>query len=133
MPQRTLTSKSITPVKAGEYTVRVILSGCYSDVSDAVTFTPTSTAEQINAVAGLKLYPNPTKDEFTLESTEFVKGAYLVEMFDVIGKSIFSKSFNFIDSKALKVTYNTNGLPTGVYFIKVSSDGKTRVLKLIVE
>ncbi|MFN0050350.1 MAG: T9SS type A sorting domain-containing protein, partial [Cytophagales bacterium] len=132
--QKALTTRQITPTKSGKYRVKILISGCPSDESEFVQFTASITGTNgFNSNADFRLYPNPTKGEFTLESNSLLSGDYFVEMFDVIGKPVFAKTVNQVSGKVSKFTYNTAGLPTGIYFIKISNNGNGKVLKLIVE
>ena len=131
--QRVLTTRTITPRKSGRYRVRVIVSGCYSEASEYVEFTAPNGMAEIKLIETLLVYPNPAKGEFTIESETAASGAYVIEMTNSMGNTVFVKTLNFIDANKLKYTHNTESLPTGIYFIKVSNKDKTKVIKLVVQ
>lgn len=131
--QRVLTTRTITPRKSGRYRVRVIVSGCYSEASEYIDFTAPNGMAEIKLIETLLVYPNPAKGEFTIESETAASGAYAIEMTNSMGNTVFVKTFNFIDANKLKYTHNTESLPTGIYFIKVSNKDKIKVIKLVVQ
>lgn len=75
----------------------------------------------------MKLYPNPTNGEFTLESTYANIELKEVEITDVTGRTVFKKEF-----KSSKTTLQPN-LNNGIYFITLRvSNNETVTKKLIV-
>lgn len=73
--------------------------------------------EQVN------LYPNPTKDKFTIEVSEDLTSLHL---FDLSGKKI--KSYN-PQAKQFEVS----SIAKGVYFLELKSTEKIAVIKVIVQ
>jgi hypothetical protein len=62
-----------------------------------------------------KLYPNPTSNQFNIETTEIINS---IEILDITGKQIF------IDSKVNSKEYQSNSLElnNGVYIIKIKTE-----------
>ena len=62
-----------------------------------------------------KLYPNPTSNQFNIETTETINS---IEILDITGKQIF------IDSKVNSKEYQSNSLElnNGVYIIKIKTE-----------
>lgn len=79
-----------------------------------------------NAIAGLKIYPNPNTGN-TLYVTSDIIGDKSVVVFDVLGKQILSVS-NVTD-----YGINIGNLKAGIYMVKVSQDGKSATRKLVVQ
>jgi len=79
-----------------------------------------------NAIAGLKIYPNPNTGN-TLYVTSDVIGDKSVVIFDVLGKQILTVS-NVTDNGI-----NIGNLKAGIYMVKVSQDGKSATRKLVVQ
>ena len=79
-----------------------------------------------NAIAGLKIYPNPNTGN-TLYVTSDIIGDKSVVVFDVLGKQILSVS-NVTDNGI-----NIGNLKAGIYMVKVSQDGKSATRKLVVQ
>ena len=78
-----------------------------------------------NFIEGFKVYPNPTKNSFSIETS--FNGEKSVQIFDILGKNVFSKTIsgnNKIEQLNLK---------SGIYLLKVSENGKSTSSKLIIE
>ena len=73
----------------------------------------------------ISLYPNPTKDNLTIETTS-TKDQEL-EILNLIGQTIYT---SVITKKAV---VKTSEFPVGVYFIKLSTDKETVVKKFVKE
>jgi len=76
----------------------------------------------------VRLYPNPTDSFITIESITN-SNIEKFEIWDLSGKRIHKESNKDLTS----ITYNTNKLSIGIYFVKVFLiDNKIDTLKLIV-
>jgi hypothetical protein len=83
--------------------------------------------QQVGAsVNGIKLYPNPTKFEFTIETK--ISEAKSIQVTDVSGRIIIDQN-----SSKENVKLNLNGYATGIYYVKIQSDSYTEVIKLVKE
>jgi hypothetical protein len=78
-----------------------------------------------NTIAGLNVYPNPVTDG-TLYITSNSTSEKAIAMFDVLGKQV-------LNSKTSNSAVNVSDLKGGVYFIKISEDGKTDTKKLVIK
>ncbi len=88
----------------------------------ANTCAPASTPK--NEIAGLSIFPNPTNNGLLyVTSDSSVQKA--VTVFDVLGKQVLKAS---ITDQAINVA----NLKSGVYFVKVTEDGKTATRKLVI-
>lgn len=79
-----------------------------------------------NAIAGLKIYPNPNTGS-TLYVTSDLIGDKSVVVFDVLGKQILKVS------NVTENGINIGNLKAGIYMVKVSQDGKSATRKLVVQ
>lgn len=85
----------------------------------------TLSTKSFDAIAGLKMYPNPvTGNVLNISSTANLD--MNVAIFDVLGKQV-------INTKVTNNTVNVSSLNTGVYIVKVTEDGKTATRKLVVK
>jgi len=76
----------------------------------------------------VRLYPNPAESFITIESTTN-SNVEKIEIWDLSGKRIYEESTRSVNN----ITYNTNKLSGGIYFVKVFlTDHKIATLKLIV-
>lgn len=80
---------------------------------------------KINAVQGLKIYPNPSKDG-KLFITSDLNENISVTIFDLLGKQVLKTN---VSSDAI----NISSLNSGAYFVKVTENGKTATRKLLVQ
>ena len=70
-----------------------------------------------NKFQNIKVYPNPVNDEFTIYLPS--NGTYNLNVFDITGKLIMSRPVKNSES------VNVSDLSGGIYFYKVSKNGKT--------
>lgn len=85
----------------------------------------TSTASiDKNFSSNFSLYPNPASGFFKIKTTEKIDEIIL---FNSIGQKVYSQK-NIANSEI-----NIENLPKGLYLLKISSNNKTAVKKLIVE
>ena len=77
----------------------------------------------------LKFYPNPCKGEKVTIDFNTHQIAE-IQITNITGKQVFSKKFNFTESKK---QLQLNNIPNGIYLLKVKSvDNKTVVKKFII-
>lgn len=77
-----------------------------------------------NEINGLKIYPNPvTNGAFNVvtESLNFKT----IEIFDTLGKEV-------MNAQITDENVNVSSLNKGVYFVKISEEGKTSTRKLVI-
>lgn len=79
-----------------------------------------------NSATGIRLYPNPTKSEFTIETNS--SDLKVIDIVDLTGKIIYS---NTSSKETVQVSLNT--FAAGIYSIKIQSESSTEVIKLIKE
>ncbi|MBK7432308.1 MAG: PKD domain-containing protein [Bacteroidetes bacterium] len=86
--------------------------------------------EQFNREIGFSVYPNPYDQsasiEYNLKNTSKVS----VEVYNMMGSIVHSFAAGELQS-AGKHTYNFSGNASGVYYVKVTADGKTAVQKIV--
>ena len=75
-------------------------------------------------IAGLKLYPNPTNDSWTI-STRNIKMS-TIQVFDILGKQVLSLAPN-----AIEANIDASALKSGLYFAKINTDNGSSSLKLV--
>lgn len=75
---------------------------------------------------GITIYPNPAADEVSLIFSEQQEEASLV-LTSLIGEQIFALQ----DFKERSCTLHLSGQPAGMYFLKISTQGKTIIRKII--
>ena len=86
--------------------------------------TPVNINETELAISEFSIYPNPTKDNISINLTTNVN---TLEIIDVSGRIIISR--NNLSAGIHKI--NLTNLRTGVYFTKIINDNETRVERFI--
>ncbi len=109
--------------QANSYTIHLTASYCSrsSTYQQSVTIDPLSIAEFSEQTL---MYPNPTKGLLNIKSA----GTESIEIIDVDGKIVTQKAI----SKGIE-TLDLTELPSGIYFVKLTSNEGNLVKKLIKE
>lgn len=86
--------------------------------------------QEIASISNASLYPNPTNDEVTLKFNSTSSEAF-ISVFDFTGRLVneFTVSSN---GKYFQTKLEVSEWSNGIYLIKISSDGKSQMLKLQV-
>ena len=78
------------------------------------------------------LYPNPNQGGFTIDYNSNSEGQLTIEMYDVTGKQVM-KQFWFVADGTNSRVFETNGLPKGIYYTKISNSNGFTTIKTILE
>lgn len=84
-----------------------------------------ATAVEENELAGVSMFPNPTKGVFTISSE--LAGQMQVEVFDVLGAAVRTTTFNG------RTTMDLTGLAHGVYSVRVSNGERMFVERITLQ
>lgn len=76
----------------------------------------------------IHVFPNPASDQVTLSMPNHQQPV-CISIYNLSGKCVFTTKAFEIDNA--KITININGLPTGIYLLKVQTKNKTYTTKLI--
>jgi hypothetical protein len=130
----------INPVKAQQY-MRINLSdGTAMEIAleniQKLTFDLTTAILQHPEVAKqllkLKAFPNPVKDQLTIDYTLYESGQVLIEVFNIGGTRLNSISQGFQQSGEYKFHMNTQHLTSATYICRVQQNNKFVIEKIIV-
>ncbi len=80
--------------------------------------------ENVNVENGIVVYPNPTSDEFFIESTQNISS---IIIFDLLGKELFR--IEKIDQQ--KISISLDGISSGVYLITIETSEGEVVRKVV--
>jgi hypothetical protein len=130
------TTHTFTPTESGFYYCTANITNdqnglpfnCFSNqnaVSNAIYITVCNLAVSDFDISGLKYYPNPVKNNLSLSAKTIINN---VEISSVLGQIVLSKKVN-----DLQTEINLSELTNGVYFVKVTSDGKDKTVKIVKE
>ena len=116
-PAGTKTSGNI-PTVAGTYNLTM------NRVTGAYDF-GTALSTKNFTIAGLKMYPNPTQNNWNISANEPITS---VQVFDILGKSVYNNTFS-----SNEVSVSATKLTRGVYFAKISTAKGSSNVKLVKE
>ena len=96
-------------------------NGCYKNRYE---FAHTEICEGIDeaASASFRVMPNPAQDVLVIENTA-VSGNSTITLYDLLGRSLISREINDM-AVAGKTTLNLHDLPSGVYMLQISENGR---------
>ncbi len=77
---------------------------------------------------GIKIYPNPTDNDFTIDLNEIylANTTYKIEIYNSIGILLKTKTSN----NSSKINMSLEGLAKGMYLVKVTTPTRTKFVKL---
>ena len=77
-----------------------------------------------------KVYPNPTSDLISIQSTSLLTNDLKVEMIDELGKIVMTRIFNQGSSTCY---FETDTIYNGIYFLKISDDLNYKTYKVLIK
>jgi len=89
---------------------------------------PVVSTNNVDVLSSLfKLFPNPAKDNVVISSTGKVE--YSIEFLDITGKSIL----NIMDIGLDNFQVDLGHMPSGMYIVVITSEGRRQLEKLVIE
>ena len=120
----------ISDLPDGEHTIYIWLvdhmhNAIDPPVEETITFTiDTGLSTTDNEKLDMRIYPNPVNENFvTIIST--VQGLKEIEVYSVTGRKL-------MDTRTYKSTLNLSSFNSGIYMVKVTINGQSKVSKLVV-
>lgn len=90
-----------------------------------VTNLTSTEVEEVNLNEQIEIFPNPVSDKFTVSGLQF---PVELKVYDVLGNEIFFETISTANCQL-----STANWLRGIYFLKVFSEGKMAVKKIILE
>lgn len=81
----------------------------------------------------LKLYPNPTNGNATLQFNLNEAQNVTVRVYTMLGENVFTQTEGDISAGLHQVTIPCMNLPAGVYFVKFTTDHTSLTRKLVIQ
>ena len=85
------------------------------------------------AAATIQLYPNPTRDAFTVRLRSVKGSAATVELIDESGKAIERRMVDAGGNSTALLRFSLRTQPAGVYYVKVTGADGVRIMKVAVQ
>jgi hypothetical protein len=95
---------------------------------DDILLTPCTAISHVEEGKEFQLYPNPVKDEITVQSTLY--NVQSIEIENVVGEQVYNSILN-IERSTFNI--NVSVLVSGIYFVKITTDRGSVVKKFIKE
>lgn len=122
-------SQIFSPTVTTTYTINGLNGVCSGSGTAVITVIDCSTGlPQYNLQSGSVLYPNPTRDAFTLKFDAPFTGE--VKVFNALGQVIISKKVSAAES----LPVNLSDYSKGIYPVKITADdNSSRIIKVVKE
>jgi hypothetical protein len=78
----------------------------------------------------MSVYPNPSTGRFNISTKETLTGKTEVVMYNVLGAKVHNEEVNMASNKA---EINVTGLPTGIYLLQLTNNGKQYTQRVTVK
>ncbi len=95
------------------------------------SFTITSVNKQLQASTNLSIYPNPVSDQATISFENAGYEQINISVMNIAGQKVQVIN-NGIGKNDRTVSWNTQDLTNGIYFVRIDGDGKTLATKKVV-
>ena len=113
-------NQTYIPTIVGDYKVEITLGGC-TNTSTCVTVT-TLGNENFDS-SNFSYYPNPTSAILNLSYDAIIEE---VQVFNLLGQQLITNK-----TKNKEVELDLSTLPTATYFVKIISEGKSKMIKIV--
>ena len=123
----------IPNLAAGDYTVKVYQGNtdnfCYREERVAVPNSSQNRNDEILTQNDLLLFPNPARNQVTLQTTRLKGKTGVIQIYDTFGRII--QSFPNIQFAEYQI-FNLSDFKNGIYWLSVQVEGKSAVGKRLV-
>lgn len=85
--------------------------------------------ESFSLIEDVTLYPNPSKDNFTIDVPQGIERKGKMEIYNSIGQIVTTRTI----SSDADLNVNVSNFSNGVYFLNLNLDGASKTLKFIKE
>ena len=84
-------------------------------------------------ITGFQLYPNPARQHCKLSYTSAKEGRSDIQILNQLGQNVKSLSNLPLRTGENNIDLDLNGLPNGIYYVKVNADNESHVQKMVIE
>jgi len=112
----------------GWYYLTVTGGSCTA--SDSVFLGDITNAPLTSLSEGISVYPNPTNGKFIVEINAKNKSDYKFDLISADGRKVSSKVYKNVNQ--IREVYNETKLAEGVYYLKITGNGKQQISKIVI-
>lgn len=134
---QTITVK-FAPVATGIRTASINLAsndandGAYMFALQGISTSGTGIDGVTAIEGGVKVYPNPARNEATLAMKLKRDQRMIISMFDIQGKEVIRAVDKVMKAGEQKIVLDLSGVEAGMYFIQIASDKQASRIKLVI-
>lgn len=109
-------------------------TGTYNYINKVEYFGRATSIEELVSIQNSKLYPNPVRDNATLEITfpEYVNENINVQISDISGKTLFTKNDLLVNSTDYKLNINASNFTNGIYYLNVNYKNYSKTISFVI-
>ena len=122
------TAKDITPVNGISY--YRLKQTDFNGQTKTFNTVIVNCSEETSQVS-VSYYPNPFTSEVSVEISNAVSDNAMINVYDVVGRKVFSKTISKDEISLKAITLNLADLTNGVYFVEFTTDGFSGVTKVV--
>jgi PKD repeat protein len=100
---------------------------------DAVRIENTTGVEELNAMLGVQVYPNPSNGLTRISMNLPENGKLAINLVDVLGRTVANVYNGSVNSGEQVYSVDVNTIDAGIYFMQMNYNDKTTAVKLIVQ
>lgn len=124
---------SLVANDSGFYFVVAINSdGCESDTSNVVLFEPTSVRNLLSSGMDVRIYPNPSSGEFTVDVKGYDMGRAHMKVLNATGQVVVDQELRMLDA-SWSMQLELNDQPNGMYIMMITDGEKAFTTKLQIQ
>jgi hypothetical protein len=86
--------------------------------------------DEVTNETSLSIYPNPSTGKFTISSKETMTGNTEVTLYNVLGAKVYSQTIT-MSGKTAEI--DAEGLPSGIYLLQLTNNGKQYTQRVTVK
>jgi hypothetical protein len=121
---------------SGSYTICLIIydltTFCVDSACSTITIGSSGLEDFSNTAISMNAYPNPSNSQTTINYTTSTAGVVNIDVFDVLGNKVATIENSNRPAGSHDVKFETKDLTSGVYFVKLSLNGREAMIKLTV-
>jgi hypothetical protein len=142
LPLVKIVNQNVNVWKAGLYFINYQVTDPSGNISEVVLrpvfvqYPPdcdnsiTSGTVDLKSENAVKVYPNPSKGEFTVDVRTGGSGTCSIEVVNLLGETVVSRSMEL--NGFMSTSIDMSNRSGGIYFVKVSNAGQTVTKRLVI-